>query len=484
VRYSSGQPPRPGQARNNTFGLHGEGKLIVDATTLTFEGERSGLIDGVRAAPKIARANVANVDYNAENSALLLRTRSGKDYVVIWATSREDAEAIWALMPQEKTPEFLADEAAYVRFDKVMAAVGQRAFVTPAIIGINVAMFIAMLAAGADLLQPNPAIHIRFGSNYGPLTWTGEEWRLLTSAFLHFGILHIALNMFALYQGGALVERLFGSTRFALLYVLSALSGSIVSGWWDPFRNSAGASGAIFGVYGALLAFMAVRRADIPPSMLKSISVSALLFSLYSLGIGWAHPLIDNACHIGGLLGGFVSGAILARPFTVEARASRRPQKLLIAALVIGLPLAWMAQSLVAHDGRHAASLRFRRDLFEIIPIESELARKQADILTFRPDVRVNRLDIAKRLRDEVLNPWREASRPILRSATISEEGSRSARLQTAWRNYLRAREEAIALQALALETAERSDEERALSADRRLAETMNEINVLMREPN
>ena len=178
-----------------------------------------------------------------------------------------------------------------------------------------------MFAAGADLMNPNPAIHIRFGSNFGPLTWTGEEWRLLTSAFLHFGLIHIALNMFALYQGGGLVERLFGSTRFALIYLLSALSGSVASGWWDPLRNSAGASGAIFGVYGALLAFMAVRRADIPPSMLKSISSSALLFCLYSLVIGAAHPLIDNACHVGGLLGGFVAGVILARPFTLEARA-------------------------------------------------------------------------------------------------------------------------------------------------------------------
>ena len=114
-----------------------------------------------------------------------------------------------------------------------------------------------MLFAGADLMNPNPAIHIRFGSNFGPLTWTGEEWRLLTSAFLHFGIIHIALNMYALYQGGALVERLFGSTRFALIYLLSALAGSVASGWWDPLRNSAGASGAIFGVYGALLAFLA-----------------------------------------------------------------------------------------------------------------------------------------------------------------------------------------------------------------------------------
>ena len=271
MRYTTGQPARSGQPVSNTFGLTGEGMLTFDADTLVFEGKRSGVLDSLRAAPRIRLADVANVDYNAASSAFLIRTHNGKHYVIIWAASHEDAEAIWALLPQEKTPEFVEDQAAHERFGKVMSMLGKRAYVTPSIIAINVAVFLIMLAAGADLMNPNPAIHIRFGSNFGPLTWTGEEWRLLTSAFLHFGLLHIALNMFALYQAGGLVERLFGSTRFALIYLLSALSGSVASGWWDPLRNSAGASGAIFGVYGALLAFMAVRRADIPPSMLKSI---------------------------------------------------------------------------------------------------------------------------------------------------------------------------------------------------------------------
>lgn len=482
MRFSSGQPPRSDQAPGNTFGLYGEGRLIFDGTTLTFEGKRSSFLDGLRAAPKIPLAQVASVDYNAEKSALLIRKHGGKHHVVVWAASREDAEAIWALLPQEKTAEFLAEDAAYDRFEKVMSEVGKRAFVTPAIIGINVAMFIAMLAAGADLIWPNPAIYIRFGSAYGPLTWTGQEWRLLTAVFLHFGILHITLNMFALYQGGALVERLFGSARFALIFLLSALSGSIVSGWGDPFRNSAGASGAIFGVYGALLAFLAVRRADFPPTLLKSISVSAGLFTLYSLGIGWAHPIINNSAHVGGLLGGFIAGAILARPFTVEARALRQPARMIMAAVVVGLPLALMAQSLIASDGPHAASLRFHRDLFEFHPIEGELVRRQTDLLTVRPDVRINRLETAKLLRDEVLIPWRKASRPILQSATIPEEDARSARLQVAWRDYVVARDEFVALRALALETASPSDEARAASADTRLAETLNTINVLTRE--
>ncbi len=99
---------------------------------------------------------------------------------------------------------------------------------------------------------------------------------------------------------------------------------------------------------GALLAFIAVRRVDLPPSMLKSIRSSALLFCPYSLVIGVAHPLIDNACHVGGLLGGFVSGVVLARPFSPEARTTPQPVKFLLAVVIVALPLAWIA----AIDGR------------------------------------------------------------------------------------------------------------------------------------
>ena len=409
-------------------------------------------------------------------------TRKGRHYVVLWATSREDAEGLWALLPQEKSPEFLAEQAEYDRFGKTMEVLGKRCFVAPTIIALNVAVFIIMLASGADLFDPNPAIHIRFGSNFGPLTWTGQEWRLLTSAFLHFGIIHLAINMYSLSQLGRFVEPLFGSARFALIYLLSALAGSVASGWWDPLRNAAGASGAIFGVLGALLAFMLVRSADIPRRSLKSIAISTLVFGSFSLGLGAAHPLIDNACHVGGLLGGFIAGLILARPFNIEARAVRQPVKLAIAAVVIGLPLAWAANSLLAADGPHAAGLHFNRDLIDFIPIEGVLARKQADITTIPKDVRVDRFEIAKRLRNEVLVPWRVASRPILQSATIPDEDSHSAKLQKAWREYLRAREEAVALRVLALETDDMSDAMRAISADERMSQALNTVSALMSE--
>ena len=161
-----------------------------------------------------------------------------------------------------------------------------------------------------------------------------------------------ATNSFGLRgQGGALVERLYGSSRFALLYLLSALAGSVASGWWEPTRNSVGASGAIFGVYGALLAFFAIRRADFPPRLWKSIGSSELLFFSYSLAVGAAHPHIDNTAHIGGLLGGLVSGLVLIRPFDIEARKVAQPMRLVLAAVVVLLPLAWLAYPLILKPG-------------------------------------------------------------------------------------------------------------------------------------
>jgi rhomboid protease GluP len=480
VRYSADEPAPHGQPANNTYRLVGEGRLIVHSGTLTFEGKRSGFSFG--GPPRIELAEVANVDYNAARNAFLIRTKDARHYIIIWASSREDAEAIWALLPQEKTPEFLAEQEHHDRFAQAMTTLGARAHVTPAIIAINVAVFIAMLAAGADLMRPSSSLLIRFGSNFRPLTWNGEEWRLLTSTFLHFGIVHIALNMYALYQGGAFVERLFGSARYALIYLLAALAGSVTSGWWHPLGNGVGASGAIFGVYGALLSFLAVRRADIPPAMLKSIGSSTLLFCLYSLLIGAAHPLIDNAAHIGGLLAGIVTGALLARPFTPEARAVAQPGKLAIAALVIGLPLAWIAQPLIAENGSHAASMRFARDFDAFVQVEAELVRRQTDILTFPRNAPVDRLEVARRLRHEVLEPWRAASYQLLRAPDVPQEGSHSARMQKAVREYVRARQRAIALRALAYETGDAADEAQALAADVRSSQALDQVNVLARE--
>ncbi len=341
VRFSPKSTPTAAEMPTNNLGLVGDGTVSFDDGKAVFASARGGFrLGSTRGEREIPLADIANVESSAESHALIIRTRDDKRFVLLWAADAEDFLAIRERLPTDVTPEFLARRAHQDSYERAMQQLGGTARATPVLIGLNFAVFAIMLLAGAHPVRPDPAVLVRFGSNFGPFTWGGEPWRLLTSAFLHFGIVHLVLNVFALYQGGGLVERLYGSGRFILLYLLSALAGSVLSGWWDPSRNSAGASGAIFGVYGALLAFMLVRRADIPGAMVRHVGTSAGLFCAYSLVFGAAHPLIDNAAHIGGLMGGFISGLLLARPLTADARREPNAARLLLATAAVCVPLA------------------------------------------------------------------------------------------------------------------------------------------------
>jgi rhomboid protease GluP len=452
----------------NSFGLRGQGQLLIDEHHLSFDGSRNG-----GGPPRINRADVANVEHNAQTGAFLVRSRASDDFVIFWVTSADDARAIRELLPEGYTPEFVAEKELYARYEGTLKTLGQRAPVTPALIAINAAMFIVCLLAGGGFMRMDSEVLITLGSNYGPLTWSGESWRLLSSAFLHGGIFHIGLNMLALYQGGWLVERLYGSTRFALLYLLSALAGSVASGWWEPVRNSVGASGAIFGVFGAMLAFFALRRADFPRRLWKGLATSALWFCGISLGIGFASPVIDNTAHIGGLLGGFVAGLLLARPFDAQARVSPQPVHLVLAALAVLLPLALLARPLLDPASTRGAALRIENTVQQFVAAESRIDARLKELLTFAPDVRVNRIERARQLREQVLQPWREAARPLLELPPPPDAGANAAKLQSVLVQYAQARERALELRVQALETGEEAIAIQALAAEERVAELL-----------
>lgn len=133
----------------------------------------------------------------------------------------------------------------------------------------------------------------------------GQVWRLVTPLFVHGGILHLLVNMYSLNVLGPLVERLFGGRRMLAVYLLAGLGGSVFSLALTP-AASLGASGAIFGLLGALAAFLALHRRDLGPAGQLQLRQLALV-ALINLGLGLT-PGIDNAAHLGGLL----SGAALA----------------------------------------------------------------------------------------------------------------------------------------------------------------------------
>jgi rhomboid protease GluP len=231
--------------------------------------------------------------------------------------------------------------------------------VTYALVAINVAVFAAMAASGAGIFEPNGEVHVKWGSNLVPVTVDGEWWRLGTSMFLHFGLVHLLVNMWVLYANGRMVERMFGSGRYLMLYLFAGLTGSLASAAWHPATNSAGASGAIFGVLGGMMAFLVAKKSRVPREVLRAQGRSIAAFAMYNIVFGFTYPGIDNAAHLGGAVGGFLMGLALARPLTVEARAEIRVLYLAGVVLVSAFLLYASADAVLYLKGRMSPEDRF-----------------------------------------------------------------------------------------------------------------------------
>lgn len=238
-------------------------------------------------------------------------------------------------MPDETITE--AEAAQAREFHQGMQTTTPRVFVTPLLIGINLAVFVAMAIKGVSITDPAIDSLIRWGADFGPLTTHGQWWRLITSAFLHIGIIHILMNMYILLMIGMFVERLFGNLGFTVLYLLAGIGGNLVSVAWQPFTVAAGASGAIFGVYGGLLGFLLMQRHAVPGRSVASLSKNAAIFLGYNLVYGFTKSHVDIAAHLGGFAAGFLVGCALAQPFSA-ARTSRMMRSLMVS--IAGLAIA------------------------------------------------------------------------------------------------------------------------------------------------
>jgi rhomboid protease GluP len=153
------------------------------------------------------------------------------------------------------------------------------------------------------------------GANQAAAVWHGEWWRLAASMFLHGSFLHILFNGWALYQLGSLFELWLGPPRLLVTYLVSGIAGSFASVLWntygagDLYRPSVGASGAIFGLLGALITFLLRRRSRLNP-LAKSLLTQLVFWAGLNLLLGATLPLIDNSAHLGGLAAGLTLGLL------------------------------------------------------------------------------------------------------------------------------------------------------------------------------
>lgn len=188
-----------------------------------------------------------------------------------------------------------------------------RPFVTWILLAAIIVVFGLETVAGGST---NTQVLVRLGAKVTPLIVAGEYWRLLTAMFLHIGVFHLLFNGYALLVIGTEVERIFGPGRFAIIYFLSGLLGSLAS-YAFSFTLSAGASGAIFGVIGALAAFFLLHRERLGAWGRARLGNIVFLI-IINLFLGFTRPGIDNLGHIGGLVGGLGLGWALAPRYRLD----------------------------------------------------------------------------------------------------------------------------------------------------------------------
>jgi rhomboid protease GluP len=255
--------------------------------------------------------------------------------------------------------------------------------ITQIIFGINVAVFVAMVVQislgkapeGSSIMNFGPQIG-QWGANIGALTISGEWWRLLTNVFVHGGVIHIAFNMWCLWNLGQLCEALYGGLTYAAIYLICGVGASLASAGWHPYVPSVGASGAIFGLAGALLAAFKLGEFSVPRAALSGTLRSLGAFVVYNLIFGFALPGIDNAAHIGGLITGLIVGALIALVAPWQDHAPRR------AAIFLAVTLALVGcAGELAHY--HELPLRFGRSPFNhaanVMPSRVDAGRRLAD---------------------------------------------------------------------------------------------------------
>ena len=258
---------------------------------------------------------------------------------------------------QEYCPRCQAQIEAQQRRQEASTSQLVRRFpITTGLIVVNILVFLAMVLNKISPFNPSTLQMLRWGADFGPMTLSGEWWRLFTSMFLHFGVMHIGLNMWCLWNLGLLAESLFGRWTFLAIYLATGVGADLFSLAWSASRISAGASGAVFGLAGALITGLYFAKLSVPRSELQGIIKNVVVFAGLNLAIGLGVGFVDNMAHLGGLVTGLAIGLAMA-PVLSRPREQRQMPKVAIMtvaglALLVGVFVVQHVQAYAAFFGR------------------------------------------------------------------------------------------------------------------------------------
>ena len=206
-------------------------------------------------------------------------------------------------------------------------------------VGLNLGVFFLMwMSGGMSLTSADDSALIGFGEKVNLLIdGQHQYWRLVTCIFIHIGFLHLIMNNYALWILGQEIEQIYGSSRFVLLYLAAGIIGSLSSYVFMPQSRSAGASGAIFGLFGVMGTFAFRYRKEIPPALRRDIIRRIIPIILINLAFGFLVRVVDNSAHIGGLLGGVALALVVPykRPGEVASARGWKVAEIVCLAIIL-----------------------------------------------------------------------------------------------------------------------------------------------------
>lgn len=252
---------------------------------------------------------------------LLRRLPPGAEVSTDHATWEPVEQVAWLT----RVPSAAERERAEVQeyFDRLQALT-PRTPATWTLIGLNLLVALALLLRGASFLHPSVRGLVDAGANYGPRVAQGEVWRLATALFLHAGLLHLLFNMQALSVLGSALERHVGTRGLLVVFLGSGLLASAASVALHPLQASVGASGAIFGLGGAMLPVLLRQdRTSMPRGLWKRMARDLAWFVGLNVALGFLVPMIDQVAHVAGLVSGTLLGFLVAHRLSPEGAAGR-----------------------------------------------------------------------------------------------------------------------------------------------------------------
>lgn len=307
--------------------------------------------------------------------------------------------------------------------NKIMRKNGSNLYATYAIIAVNVIVFVLMILDGAGLFEYNDVIHIKWGSNYRILTLSGDWWRLITNIFIHFGLVHILLNMYCLYVVAGYLEPMLGKAKYITAYICTGIIASVASLWWHSEGvNSAGASGAIFGMYGLFFAMLTTNL--IPKNIRDGLLKSIGLFIVYNLFFGIKSG-IDNAAHIGGLISGFIIGYLYVFGIKKEQNGEQSPSWIIPAVIIATICGAsyYLKENIVPDKDRIAFEKELANAAYKDYDIFNDklsqfdsVNEKMNNMLMLANNASISNADFAKKIQTEGLPEWEKEYNEIAKT--------------------------------------------------------------------